>query len=375
MTATGEDVITLFLCGDVMPGRGVDQALPHPCPPGLHESYVTSAQEYVELAERVHGPINRPVSLAYPWGEALEALDAARPATRIVNLETAITRSERPWPGKGINYRMSPENAGLLSAARIDCCALANNHVIDWGHGGLTDTLRTLDALGIRHAGAGATREEAEAPAVIDLGEMGRVLVVAFATRSSGVPDSWAASANTAGVALLPDLSPATAAHIGERLRRVKRPQDIAVVSLHWGGNWEFEITREQREFAHALVDGAGADVVHGHSSHHVKGIEVHAGRLILYGCGDFLDDYEGIGGYEAFRGDLGVMYFVTLDRRSGRLVSLRLLPTRMERFRVCRAGGADGRVLAAMLAREGRPFGTSVEEQKDGSLELIWPH
>jgi len=46
-------------------------------------------------------------------------------------------------------------------------------------------------------------------------------------------------------------------------------------------------------------------DIVHGHSSHHVKGIEVHRGKLILYGCGDFIDDYEGIKGYEAFRDDL----------------------------------------------------------------------
>ena len=63
---------------------------------------------------------------------------------------------------------------------------------------------------------------------------------------------------------------------------------------------------------------------MHGHSSHHVKAIEVFRGRLILYGCGDFLTDYEGVGGYEEFRGDLALMYFVELDSGTGELVGLR---------------------------------------------------
>jgi len=69
------------------------------------------------------------------------------------------------------------------------------------------------------------------------------------------------------------------------------------------------------------LID-EGVAVVHGHSSHHVKAIEVFKGRLILYGCGDFLTDYEGISGYEMFRGDLGLMYLVDLGLRNGQLVS-----------------------------------------------------
>ncbi len=43
--------IRLFLCGDVMTGRGIDQVLPYPCDPVLHERYVDSALDYVRLAE------------------------------------------------------------------------------------------------------------------------------------------------------------------------------------------------------------------------------------------------------------------------------------------------------------------------------------
>src|SRR5882757_1479374 len=50
-------VARLFLCGDVMTGRGIDQILPHPCDPLLHESYVKSARDYIRLAEQVNGRI------------------------------------------------------------------------------------------------------------------------------------------------------------------------------------------------------------------------------------------------------------------------------------------------------------------------------
>ena len=132
----------LFLCGDVMTGRGIDQVLPHPCDPALYEDYVESAMDYVQLAEAANGAIPRSVDPAYIWGVALDEFARMRPNARIINLETSITRSEDHAP-KGINYRMSPANADCLRAAGIDCCVLANNHVLDWGRRGLLDTLET----------------------------------------------------------------------------------------------------------------------------------------------------------------------------------------------------------------------------------------
>ena len=71
---TPGEPIKLFLCGDVMTGRGIDQILPHPCDPSLHENYVKSAMDYVRLAEEEVGPIARPVDFSYVWGAALEKL-------------------------------------------------------------------------------------------------------------------------------------------------------------------------------------------------------------------------------------------------------------------------------------------------------------
>lgn len=191
---------TLFLCGDVMTGRGIDQILPYPGNPQLHEPYVRSALRYVEIAEEATGPIARPVDVAYIWGDALAELDRVRPDARIINLETAITTADDAWPSKGIHYRMHPANIGCLAAAAIDCCSLANNHVLDWAYRGLSETLVTSRTAGIRTAGAAADQDEAGAPAIIELADQRRVLVFAFGMDSAGVPREWAAAKFRAGV-------------------------------------------------------------------------------------------------------------------------------------------------------------------------------
>ena len=80
------------------------------------------------------------------------------------------------------------------------------------------------------------------------------------------------------------------------------------MVSVHWGGNWGYDVPRDQRRFAHRLLDG-GVHLVHGHSSHHPRPVEVHDGKAVLYGCGDLVNDYEGIDGFEEYRGELRLVY------------------------------------------------------------------
>ena len=248
-----------------MPGRGVDQALPTSVPPILYERYVTDA--------------------------------------RIVNLETALTTCDLPWPGKPVHYRMHPANVELLTCAGIDVAVLANNHVLDWSRAGLRETLAVLDRAGIAPAGAGT---------------------------------------------------------------------DPVIVSLHWGPNWGYDAPAWQRAFAHRLIDAGAADLVHGHSSHHPKGIEVHEDRAILYGAGDLLNDYEGIRGHAAYRPDLSLLYLPTLDA-DGALVSLELLPLRTRRFRLERAPAEDAQWLAATVGRASRDFGVGIELASEGRLALRW--
>lgn len=362
--------LKLFLCGDVMTGRGIDQVLPHPSDPRLYEGYVDSALEYVALAERAHGRIPKPVDFAYIWGDALQEFERFAPDRRIVNLETSITTSAAYEP-KGINYRMHPANTPCLTAAQIDCCVLANNHVLDWGRSGLVETLSSLRGCGLKTAGAGHDNSEARQPAILPAGNS-RLLVFAAATEDSGVPPHWKASETQAGIALLPDLSDGSADALARQVEAARRPGDIVVVSIHWGGNWGYEIPPVQKAFAHRLVDVGAADLIHGHSSHHPKGMEVYRGRLILYGCGDFLNDYEGISGYEEYRSDLVCMYFATVGGE-GDLQNLTLVPLDTRRFRLQRASRADAEWLRERLDTEAARMGARVAAAEEDTFGLRW--
>jgi poly-gamma-glutamate capsule biosynthesis protein CapA/YwtB (metallophosphatase superfamily) len=355
----------LFLCGDVMTGRGIDQILPAPCDPELDEPWVKNALDYVRLAERDGATIPRDASPEYIWGDALAELERAHPDACIVNLETAVTLSNERAP-KGINYRMSPANAACLTAARIDCCVLANNHVLDWGVPGLEETLDTLQRLGIRTAGAGRHATEATAPAIMNLSQDRRVLVYALGMRSAGVQEDWAAAPGRPGVAFLSDLSSQTTDALADRILRAKRRGDVVIISVHWSANWGYEVSHRQRSFARRLIDAGAADLVHGHSAHHPGAIEIYRGRLILYACGDLINDYEGIGGHESFRPGLGLMFFPTLDAATGKLAELALVPMRMRGFRLNRASGEDADWLAAALREHSKH---PVERVLDGRL------
>ncbi|HEU0180506.1 MAG TPA: CapA family protein [Blastocatellia bacterium] len=370
MNMNHADPIRMFLCGDVMTGRGIDQILPHPGDPALYESYVRDAREYVRLAEIAHGPIPRPVDFTYIWGDALGEMERAGTDVRIINLETAVTESEGYWPDKPVLYRMRPRNIGCLTAAHVSCCALANNHLLDWGDEGLKETLRTLDAASIAHAGAGRDAAEASSPAALDVAGKGRALVFSLGSPTSGVPSEWAATGGRPGVNLLEDLSGETARRVAERMLKETRSRDIVVASIHWGANWGYRVSDEQISFAHRLID-EGVSIVHGHSSHHVKTIEVYRQRLILYGCGDFLSDYEGITGYEQFRGDLTLMYLVEVDPRQGQLLKARLVPMQVRRLRLNRASAEDSQWLCDLLNRLGAPFETRAQLESDYSLTL----
>ena len=193
--------------------------------------------------------------------------------------------------------------------------------------------------------GAGLDVHEAQRPAVSDLAGGGRVVTVAAGLKSSGVPPHWAATADRPGVAYVGDLSERSAVDLADRVMASKRPGDVTVVSLHWGSNWGYDVEADQVRFAHRLID-AGVDVVYGHSSHHPRPIEVYRGRLILYGCGDLVNDYEGIQPFRAFRDDLRLLYFASLEPGRG-LSVLRMVPMRVRRMRLERAGQRGHRMAA----------------------------
>jgi poly-gamma-glutamate capsule biosynthesis protein CapA/YwtB (metallophosphatase superfamily) len=119
------------------------------------------------------------------------------------------------------------------------------------------------------------------------------------------------------------------------------------------------------------LIDSGVVDVVHGHSSHHVRPLEIYRGKLIIYGAGDFLNDYEGIEGNESYRDDLVLMYFPTLESGTGRLTRLRIIPLQIFRFSLRRTSMAEAAWLKQVINRESSQFGTRARLEDDGHLEI----
>ncbi|MEJ2614259.1 MAG: CapA family protein [Ignavibacteriaceae bacterium] len=376
--------ISLFLCGDVMTGRGIDQILPCAGDPTLHESNIKSAEGYLKLAENLNGKIPKTEDYSYIWGDAIEVLKKEAPDVRIINLETSVTKCNDFMEGKLIHYRMHPGNIFCLSAAKIDICTIANNHILDWGYGGLIETLETLKTANIKFAGAGCNLIEAELPAVTNISGKGRVIVFSYCSDTGGVPQNWAAKNTKSGVNLLKSFSDDTILGIKKKVEAVKQPGDLIVISIHWGDNWGYRIPYEQRKFAYALIDKAGIDIIYGHSSHHPKPIEVYKDKLIIYGAGDLINDYEGIysrgkkikfnlrkirhlwknfiRGNKIFRNDLVLMYFVSVESSSGNLKNLMAVPMQIKKFKLNYPSAKDAEWLRDRMNKVYKKFNLKLE-------------
>jgi poly-gamma-glutamate synthesis protein (capsule biosynthesis protein) len=297
---------------------------------------------------------------------------------RIVNLETPATSSGQPEE-KRYTFRMHPGNITLLQALALDVCSLANNHAMDWGRVGLLETLGVLASAGLRAAGAGRNLEEAQSPVVLEQPNGGRVLVFSLTLFGAGSPMSWRATQADPGLWVLPVFATGASDEVRDVIRRYRRERDIVVVSVHWGGNWGHYVSPLLQEFAHSLIDAGDLDLLHGHSSHHVKPIEVYKERLILYGCGDLINDYlrDDAGRrwqtrHEKYRPQLVLGYFAQLGA-AGELESLVMSPFSLERLRLERANLEDREWLREMLSREGLALGTGAELSADGTLRLTW--
>lgn len=363
--------ITIFFAGDVMTGRGIDQILRHPVNPKLYEPYVKDARDYITLAERKHGEIPRSVAGDYLWQEIACQWQKRTPLVKVINLETAITQSNQYWPDKGINYRMHPRNIDALTSASFDVCTLANNHILDWQQQGLLDTIDTLQHNSIAYAGAGSNEHQAQAPAILELTDGTRLLIFSMGCLSSGINSQWQATETKLGVYLLPDLEQQTITELKNHFERYQKKGDLIICSIHWGGNWGYNVPDAHRDFARRLLDQTQVSVIHGHSSHHPLALEIYKQKPILYGCGDFMNDYEGISGHQDFRPDLSLMYFVTFSHRHHLLQEIELVPVQINKFQLHHASHSDSVWLTKTLNRISARFDSQFTLNDEQSIKV----
>lgn len=326
-------MLTLALTGDVMLGRLVNEEL-KAMPP--------------EKA----------------WGDTLPHL--AQADLRIVNLECALTSHLREWARteKMFHFRADPDAVRVLQTARIDACALANNHILDYEEEGLRDTLQTLEAAGIRYAGAGANAAEAAAPAIIETHGAApcRVALLSFTDNEPG----FAATAGRPGTNYLEiSLREETLNRIESAIAEARaQGAGLVVFSNHWGANFVERPSPGFCGFARRVIE-LGADIYHGHSAHICQGIEIHRGKPILYDTGNFIDDYAV---HPLLRNDRSCLFRVMFE--GGKLCRIELLPVSLSVAHVALARGEEFDAICARMEMLCEEFGTKLARHND---RLVW--
>lgn len=389
------DCIRILFTGDVMLARGIDyfqSKLRNRIP--VDASWI----KYHKLAKKVNGKFDSDITKynseydenSYIWGNSIDLIHKYQPNVKIINFEAAITNYTKSDESKKIVYKCNPKNclssidylrwSAGLSPQNNDpdnlLITLANNHILDWNKQGLLDTIEHLQSNQFHFTGIGYNADNAWKPAIhvenILFGTNSdddhgydniRVytIMIGVAMKSSLVPKRWISDPSVKGmIAFIDDQSSDDWINPGIDLinevfvNTIESIDDdcnkngsgninidcvfIRILSVHWGGNWDFSIDKKQIEFAHKLIDLNMIDVIHGHSSHHVKAIELYKSKLIIYGCGDFIDDYEGIKSHAQFHKYLSFVYFVDLDISNKTYIKVDdiiLEPTRIKHFQV----------------------------------------
>jgi poly-gamma-glutamate capsule biosynthesis protein CapA/YwtB (metallophosphatase superfamily) len=327
-------MLRLALIGDVMLGRKVDEAL----------------KDHMRPEE--------------PWGDVMPLLEAAD--LRIINLECAITDNEQPWTRtpKVFHFRAKPSAIETLRTARVDVCSLANNHTLDFEEQGLLDTLKHLDAAGIRHAGAGRNQNEAADPAILTVrvGHTNRVALLAFTNNEP----PFAAGTDRPGTNYLPvSLDPSVLRRVERAVADVREVGvDTVIFSNHWGPNMVQRPNEIFRRFARAVID-RGVDIYYGHSAHVFQGVEIYRGKPILYDTGDFIDDYAV---NPELRNDWSFLFWVSVE--GGRFERLDLTPVKLSYARVDLATSGEREAILDRMEHLSAEMGT-VFARSEGTLVL----
>jgi poly-gamma-glutamate capsule biosynthesis protein CapA/YwtB (metallophosphatase superfamily) len=357
---------TLVLLGDVMLGRLVDALLPTSIARLSPHTDPETAARTVDTYILNRNPELRSYNYASPWGNAVRTIRDADFV--LANLETALTRSEKPWPAKAFNYRSHPENVRCLTKVGMNggrgYVSLANNHTLDWCVEGLHATSQALADADIRFAGAGRTSDEAARPATLDVGSGPMIKCWSFADH----PSEW----KDMDLFNFIDYSDRCKERIKRHILGSVAPSDrrfLKVVSMHWGPNYRWHPTQEIIDLAHFMIDECGVDLIHGHSSHHIQGLEIYKGKLIVYGCGDFVDDYAV---NITFRNDLSALWRVTATEQS--ITKLELFPNRIQKFaaHLLDKDDVDHAWVDSKFRELCARFGTKVEKELGSHGQLI---
>lgn len=199
------------------------------------------------------------------------------------NADVAFANLEGPFTDSGakfdkrFTFKIAPKYATALVEAGFDVVTLANNHILDYGIEGLSNTINTLDSIGVAFCGAGLDLQQAREPALIKKNGI-QIAVLGY---SMTFPEEFWATDSTGGTCY------PIKKHMKESIQQSDSLADFTIVTFHWGSELKNYPKQYQKDYAHLAID-SGADLVIGHHPHVLQGLEFYKNRLIAYSLGNF---------------------------------------------------------------------------------------
>jgi poly-gamma-glutamate capsule biosynthesis protein CapA/YwtB (metallophosphatase superfamily) len=271
----------------------------------------------------------------YVWGDTIDIIKRAD--FSLINLECPVSSKGKEWNKtfKVFHFRANLDAIQVLNSASIDYVSLANNHILDYDIEALLDTLNILDKNNISHSGAGRNLKEAMKPAIIEKklkakpsnnhdsyynvdneevnnNDSKNTIRIGLISLTDNEPE-WEAKYDQAGINYIPTaLDPDRYYYrLQNYIENAKKQSDLVIVSSHVGPHFRETPSMKYVNFAHKITD-FGADIYWGHSNHMPQGIELYKhndnNKIILYDCGDFIDDYAIDSNY---RNDLSFIFLL----------------------------------------------------------------
>jgi hypothetical protein len=255
--------------GAATPSNGATSA-----PPSAGDIVLEFAGD-VHFTGRTTALLNSPGTA---FGDITPLLSAAD--LTAVNLETAVTGRGSPQP-KTFHFRAPPSAFDAVRAAGIDVVTVANNHILDYGRIGLTDTLAAAQATKFPTIGAGAGADAAWAPWIATV--KGTRFAYIGVSDVQELSSSWIATSTRSGVAIANDLERTLAA-----IREAHKHADVVIVFMHWGTEGVSCPNGAQKTLARQLA-GAGANIIIGSHAHTLQASGWMGNTFVAYGMGNFL--------------------------------------------------------------------------------------
>jgi gamma-polyglutamate biosynthesis protein CapA len=249
------------------------------------------------------------------------------------NLECPLTLEGIPvLKRRDLIFHAHPSNAAALKAGGFDVLNLANNHAMDYGTQGLVSTLEALKDAGIRTVGAGDDASAARQPVYVKF----KNITIGFLGFSTFPTEGYFHFPHK------PDVACVDSGTISDEISSAREKCDVLIVSFHWGKEFDFYPSIQQRELAHLAVD-SGADVVAGHHPHVLQGIEEYNGGYIFYSLGNFIFDSQAPLGT-----DETVIINLEIDKKGIR--QMKPVPVRIQNCQPHVATGEDGEYILDRL-------------------------